>query len=389
MSWNGRRGTLYASPRFPAWNGPVHGTATRWPVRPHQFTTTFTAGASGERNLRRAERPGRHGLRRAPRAGHGASYDDDGPVGHGRAGHGPVARGPAARRRRSHRLRTARLPGRLQRRHAPHGRRRRPGPRRAGQRGARRAAGDPGGGPRRTAGERAARPRVRRPHLARLSRGPPGPPLPVPLHPSPQAPRRAHPVGRDHRRADDRRVGRGARPGPADGRGRQRPARAPGAAASPPDARPGDPAAQPDAVLRAPRLGPGDPAVPGRHAAAPAARPDRALLPRPGRLQGDQRHPGAPDRGPAAGRRRRAAHRLRRERRLPRSRRQPAGGAPGRRRVRDPGRGLGGHRGARRAGPLGPRRAPAAVRPHAASDFRSPRRSGWSKGRRPAPRPPV
>lgn len=72
----------------------------------------------------------------------------------------------------------------------------------------------------------------------------------------------------------------------------QRPARTAEPAAPPPDARSGDPAAQPDAVLRTPLHRTGRPAVPGRLAAA--ARPDRALLPGPRRLQGGQRHPGAP-----------------------------------------------------------------------------------------------
>ncbi len=301
----------------------------------------------------------------------------------------PRATPPPGARRTARPLRGARLPGRLQRRRAPHGRHRRPGPGRPGQRGAGRAAGRAGGGPRRAPGERAARPRLRRPHLAQLPRGPAGPPLPVPLRPPPQAPRRALAVGRDHRRADDRRLGHRARTGAADGRRRQRPARAPGAAAPPPDARSGDPAAQPDAVLRAPRLGAGDPAVPGRLDARPAAGPDRAVLSGSGRFQGDQRHPGPPHRGPAAGRRRRAAHRLRGERRLPQRTRQPAGGPPGRRRVRDPRRGLGV---APRSWPTWPARSspPSSSRSTwPGSGSRSPRRSGWSSGSRRAPRPPV
>ena len=88
----------------------------------------------------------------------------------------------------------------------------------------------------------------------------------------------------------------------------QRPARAPGAAAPPPDARPGDPAAQPDAVLRTALGRPGDLVVRGRR----RHRPDRALLPRPRRVQGRQRHARPPGRRPAARRRRRPAHRLRR-----------------------------------------------------------------------------
>ncbi|CAD5983549.1 protein of unknown function [Streptomyces sp. KY70] len=73
VSWNARRATLYASPRFPAWIGPLDGFTTRCPVRPHLFTTTFTAGASGERNLRRAPDPGRHIPGRRGPTGHGAS----------------------------------------------------------------------------------------------------------------------------------------------------------------------------------------------------------------------------------------------------------------------------------------------------------------------------
>ncbi len=107
-----------------------------------------------------------------------------------------------------------------------------------------------GGGPgraHRPGRRRPGGPRLGRPYLARVPRGAARPAGQAALHPTPQAPRRALPVGA----GDGRSAARGGARGAALGRRHQRPPRTPGPAAPLADARPGDPAAQPHPVLRA------------------------------------------------------------------------------------------------------------------------------------------
>ncbi len=86
------------------------------------------------------------------------------------------------------------------------------------------------------------------------------------------------------------------------------------------------------------------------------------MLPRPGRLQGRQRHPRPPRGRPAAGRRRRTAHPVRAGD-GPHPGRHPAGRPARRRRVRPARRGLHRHRTARRPRRVTARRHPGPVRP--------------------------